>query len=159
MGAALPFLDRRAEPRRPIERASAFGRLLRALRVRAGLSQQALATAAAIDAGYVNRLERAETTVPSRAVVCRLWLAVSDGPERAGESKDDELDELLATAGLLPAAVVRAGGWALYVRGWSGQVRTLEHKLDLSIAEIRRQATELVALGTAIREARDARLR
>jgi transcriptional regulator with XRE-family HTH domain len=125
----------------PVAQPTAFGALLRQLRVAARLSQHALAVAAAVDPAYVNRLERAEPghePGPSRRVVCRLWLALSDD--------DDALDGLLAAAGLLPACVVRAGGWDAYLRGWRGQVRTLERKLELRDAHIRRQSREILAL-------------
>jgi transcriptional regulator with XRE-family HTH domain len=132
----------------PVAQPTAFGALLRQLRVAARLSQHALAVAAAVDPAYVNRLERAEPG-PSRRVVCRLWLALSDD--------DDALDGLLAAAGLLPACVVRAGGWDCYLRGWRGQVRTLERKLELRDAHIRDQARRLADLHEQVREVRRVR--
>lgn len=131
-----------AAPAGPIEdaaRPTMFGRRLQTLRFRAGLSQNAVARAAGCDPAYVNRLERATETTPlgpSRSVVIRLWLATS--------TDDDALDALLADAGLLPESIARDGGWELFMAGWRGQVRVLEHKLELAHKECRRLATEAV---------------
>jgi transcriptional regulator with XRE-family HTH domain len=106
---------------------TALGRRLRDLRASAGLSQNGLAHAARVDPAYVHRLEHATevgSLGPSRGVVVRLWLAVSDD--------EDDLDLLLADAGLLPESVVRAGGWEPFIAAWRGNVRVLEHKLELS---------------------------
>lgn len=86
--------------------ASPFGSLLRTLRVRSALSQNALARRAAIDPAYVNRLERASddsTSVPRRGVVLALAAAMELGPI--------DLDRLLVASGLCPEAVARLGSW------------------------------------------------
>ena len=87
-----------------------FGALLREVRSRAGLSQNALARRAEIDPAYVNRLEKPARTrasraggLPRRPVVLRLAAATELGPVDA--------DRLLAAAGHCPEAVTRLGGW------------------------------------------------
>src|SRR6201996_7955591 len=65
------------------EPASEFARLLRALRTRAGLTQQELANAAGISLRRVNGLERGAAGVPQRETVRVLGDALSLlGPER-----------------------------------------------------------------------------
>ena len=91
--------------------ADSFGALLRNLRVRMGFSQNHLARLAAIDPGYVNRLERAppdSANFPSRKVV----LALAD----ALEVTTDTRERLLVAAGHCPEAIIRAGGWSAYQR-------------------------------------------
>ena len=83
-----------------------FGALLRALRVRMGLSQNQLARMAGVDPAYVNRLERApaeSTSLPSRKVVLALADSVEAGPV--------DVERLLVAAGLCPESIVRLGGW------------------------------------------------
>ena len=84
----------------------AFGQLLRALRVRSGLSQNHLARLAEIDPAYVNRLERAppdSTSLPRRKVVLALAVAMELGPA--------DTDRLLVACGLCPEAIARLGTW------------------------------------------------
>ena len=122
-----------------VEHPTAFGARLRELRTRAGLSQNALATAAGVNSAYVNRLERGSVDVhPSRAVVCRLWLVACGEP--------DDLDALLYAAGLVPQAIVDAGGWADFLAGWQGSLRAVERKLELARADHRRICRDVVAL-------------
>ena len=73
-----------------------FGSLLQTARVRAGLSQHALAVRAGIDVRYVRRLERGDQVHPSAHVVVAL--------ARECAVKDDSL---LAAANLMPAPMVR----------------------------------------------------
>lgn len=83
-----------------------FGALLRALRVRIGLSQNQLARRAGVDPAYVNRLERAapsSTSLPSRKVVMALADTLEAGPV--------DVERLLVAAGLCPESIVRLGGW------------------------------------------------
>jgi transcriptional regulator with XRE-family HTH domain len=83
-----------------------FGALLRALRVRAGLSQNQLARRSGVDPAYVNRLERAapnSTSLPSRKVVMSLADTLEAGPV--------DVERLLVAAGLCPESIVRLGGW------------------------------------------------
>ncbi len=85
---------------------AAFGQLMRAFRVRAGLSQHRLARRAGIDPAYVNRLERApldDVRAPSRRVVTSLAGVLELGPADG--------DRLLVAAGLCPEAVARLGTW------------------------------------------------
>jgi len=49
-----------------------FGEFLQVFRVRAGLSQRALAALAEIDTSYVSRLERGEREVTSRELALKL---------------------------------------------------------------------------------------
>src|SRR4051795_7655816 len=89
-----------------VEQAHPFGALLRALRVRIGLSQNQLARRAGVDPAYVNRLERAapsSSSLPSRKVVLALAEAVEAGPV--------DVERLLVAAGLCPEAIMRLGGW------------------------------------------------
>lgn len=125
---------------RPVTQPSAFGGLLRSLRIAAQLSQHDLARRARIDPGYVNRLERAPQLPArvSRPIVVRLWLAVG--------AEADDLDRLLAAAGLLPDSIIMAGGWDAYLRTWRGQVALLERKLELRVAYSDRLAHDLVTL-------------
>ncbi|HEX6786976.1 MAG TPA: helix-turn-helix transcriptional regulator [Acidimicrobiales bacterium] len=125
---------------RPAQGASPFGALLADLRVAARLTQHGLASRAGIDSSYVNRLER-QPAPPgriSRAKIVRLWLAL--------DAEADDLDRLLASAGLLPESVLEAGGWDAYLRTWRGQIAVLERKLELRDVSIRRQSRELLAL-------------
>jgi transcriptional regulator with XRE-family HTH domain len=107
---------------RPAIDRSELARLLRDLRIGAGLTEHALARRAGLDPSTVSSLEHGRRR-GSRDVIRRLWLAVD------GEAED--LDRLLAAAGLLPESVVAVGGWDAYLRLWRGQVKTLERKLEL----------------------------
>lgn len=121
---------------RPADGASSFGCLLRELRLASRVSQNEVARRAGCDPAHVNHLERRGTApAVSRDLVRRLWLAVD------GEA--DDLDDLLAAAGLLPESIVAAGGWGAYLRDWRGQVMTLERKLQLRDAAIIEQGRRL----------------
>jgi transcriptional regulator with XRE-family HTH domain len=86
-----------------------LGPMLRRLRIRAGLSQNALARTAGVDPAYVNRLEAGRTThdpgarhpaidrmpSPRRGVVLSLAITLS--------LSDPETDRFLFAAGLAPA--------------------------------------------------------
>ena len=65
---------------RPAPTPQTFSEMVRALRIRAGLSQKALARRAQIDPAYINRIERSPS-VPSRAVVLAIWQAVDGGTD------------------------------------------------------------------------------
>jgi|SRR5581483_8229806 len=85
---------------------STFGAALRAYRVRAGLSQNALARRAGIDPAYVNRIEAAPhdaPTVPRRPLVEALSRALDLGPL--------DRDRLLLAAGFAPARLLEPGAW------------------------------------------------
>jgi transcriptional regulator with XRE-family HTH domain len=118
---------------------SSFGSLLRSLRVTLQVSQNEVARRAHVDTAYVWRLERAASAPPylSREVVLSLANAVN--------AEADDRDRLLAAAGLLPETVLEQGGWDEYLRGWRGQVATLERKLELRDAHIGDQARRLLA--------------
>ncbi len=74
----------------------AFGTLLRQYRESAGLSQNALARAAGIDPGLVNRLESGKREPASRGTVQQLVAALG--------LRREEGDGLLHVAGHLPSA-------------------------------------------------------
>jgi transcriptional regulator with XRE-family HTH domain len=85
---------------------SLFGAALRQGRLRAGLSQNALAHRASIDPAYVNRMEAAAErapVIPRRPVVESL--------ARALELGRLETDRLLLAAGLAPARLLEPGVW------------------------------------------------
>jgi transcriptional regulator with XRE-family HTH domain len=79
-----------------------FCLLLRQYRVRAGLSQNALARQAGVDPAYINRLERQTTirTHPSRRVI----LSIAD----VLDLSRDRTDDFLYAAGLAPTRDWRA---------------------------------------------------
>lgn len=81
--------------------APTFGALLQRFRLRAGLSQNALAKRAALDASAINRLERGERGQTRRAAVEALATALGLAPA--------ERDQLLAAGGHLPASLLRLG--------------------------------------------------
>ena len=86
--------------------ASPFGAALRGFRVRAGLSQNALARRAGIDPAYVNRIEAAQReapVVPRRQVVEALATALQLSPL--------ESDRLLLAGGHAPARLLEPGAW------------------------------------------------
>jgi transcriptional regulator with XRE-family HTH domain len=87
--------------------AAAFGELVRALRVRAGLSLNQLARRAGVDPAYVHRIENSQpgerATIPRRPIVLSLGRGLGlDG---------SRLDDLLARAGYAPETLMRLGGW------------------------------------------------
>lgn len=122
---------------RPAVNPSELGRLLRDLRIGAGLTTRALGAQAGVDPSLISYVEHGRRR-PSRRVIRRLWLGLN------GEA--DDLDRLLAAAGLLPESIVEAGGWDAYLRLWRGQVATLERKLELRIEHSGRQINELLNL-------------
>ncbi len=73
-----------------------FGKLLKTLRERHGVSQSKLAERADFDHSYVSRLESG-ARMPTREAVDRLGQAMS--------LEDVQLDSLLASAGFLPRDV------------------------------------------------------
>jgi transcriptional regulator with XRE-family HTH domain len=84
----------------------AFPTLLRQLRRQAGLSQNALARASAIDPAYVNRMEAAADLaplVPRPAVLVRLCAALGVSPL--------ERDRLYFAAGRCPPSLAGLGAW------------------------------------------------
>lgn len=117
-----PTLMRRQEPvPTSVPEMAPFGALLRAYRVRCGLSQNALARRSGCDPAYVNRLERAttETTAtPSRPIVLRFWetLVEASAASRQPISTTDR-EQLLVTAGLCPETILAAGDWVTFVTG------------------------------------------
>lgn len=117
-----------AEPRpKLLAAALPFGRLLRQLRIRAGLSQNQLARSAGIDPAYVNRLERApddSQAMPRRQVILNLYGALHDAAEQHRVwMGPEECDRLLASAGLLPESIVTAGGWDIFIHRIRAEVR------------------------------------
>jgi len=72
-----------------------FGAVLRELRLRADLSQNALARRCALDSSYINRMESGERNAPSREVVDAFARALGLGQINA--------DRLLVSAGYLPS--------------------------------------------------------
>jgi transcriptional regulator with XRE-family HTH domain len=101
--------------------APVLGPMIRAYRVRAGLSQNSLAKLAGVDPAYVNRLERdvdGTGNKPSRNVVLGLWGVLRDETAGLGDLPGPigatDRDRLLAAAGLVPEVVLEAGGWDAY---------------------------------------------
>ncbi len=80
---------------------SGFPELLRSLRTRAGLSQNALARQVGIDASYLNRLEAGTREPPRRQLAEALAGALA--------RDDDEADRLLVAAGHLPHSLAALG--------------------------------------------------
>lgn len=78
-----------------------FAATLRRFRLRSGLSQNALAGIAGINASYVNRLERGEREAPTRQVACGLARALALSAE--------EVDCLLVSAGHAPPSLQKLG--------------------------------------------------
>src|SRR5882724_11109954 len=87
-----------------------FPALVRALRIRRGLSQNQLARQAGVDPAYVNRIERMpkDHSMPSRKVVLALWDAL--------EATEADRERLLVAAGYCPEIIRQAGGWDPYRR-------------------------------------------
>lgn len=71
-----------------------FGAMLAALRLRAGMSQNALGVASKLNASYVNRLESGERSRPTERVCFRLARAMGLSPAAT--------DRLLLSAGYAP---------------------------------------------------------
>jgi len=78
-----------------------FGSTLRRYRLRAGLSQNALAKIVGINASYINRLESGEREAPTRDVAAALGRALGLAPE--------ELDRLMFSAGHVPPSLQKLG--------------------------------------------------
>ena len=78
-----------------------FGNTLRRYRLRAALSQNALAKVVGINASYINRLESGEREAPTREVAHALARALNLGPE--------EVDRLLFSAGHVPPSLQKLG--------------------------------------------------
>jgi transcriptional regulator with XRE-family HTH domain len=88
-------------------RDTAFGQLLRTLRLRAGLSQNRAALLARVDPAYVNRLERGTLTTASRRVVLHLADAL--------DASEQDRERLLVAAGHCPEVILACGGWDGYL--------------------------------------------
>ena len=78
-----------------------FGSALRCAREKRGLSQNALAKAAGLDASYIHRLERGDREAPRRDTVMQLAAALA--------LRKDEVDTLLVAAGQFTEAVYSLG--------------------------------------------------
>ena len=78
-----------------------FGSTLRRYRLRAGVSQNALAKVVGINASYINRLESGEREAPTREVAHALARALALCP--------DEVDRLLFAAGHVPPSLQKLG--------------------------------------------------
>lgn len=85
----------------PMPDGAEFGVVLRRYRLRAALSQNALAKAVSINASYVNRLESGERGDPTREVALALARALGLAPE--------ETDRLLFSAGYVPPSLQKLG--------------------------------------------------
>ena len=72
-----------------------FAELLQRLRLKAGLSQNALAKKAGVDPSYINRIERSERQPPSLGVIHDI--------ARALELDEFSTNQLLLSAGYAPA--------------------------------------------------------
>jgi transcriptional regulator with XRE-family HTH domain len=105
---------------------TSFGKLLRNLRVRTGLSQNQLARRSGVDPAYVNRLERApddSQSLPSRKIVVSLWQTlVTEGEFITPPISSDDRERLLTAAGLCPEVILLAGGWDAYTRRLNDEV-------------------------------------
>ena len=78
-----------------------FASTLRRFRLRAGLSQNALAKIVGINASYINRLESGEREAPARDVAHALARALALGTE--------DVDRLLFAAGHVPPSLQKLG--------------------------------------------------
>lgn len=78
-----------------------FGSILRRYRLRAGLSQNALAKVVGINASYINRLESGEREAPTRDVAHAF--------ARALNLPLEETDRLLFSAGHVPPSLQKLG--------------------------------------------------
>ena len=78
-----------------------FGSTLRRFRLRAGLSQNALAKIVGINASYINRMESGEREAPTREVVTALARSLTLAVE--------DTDRLYASAGQLPPSLQKLG--------------------------------------------------
>jgi DNA-binding XRE family transcriptional regulator len=102
--------------RPPTVMPTGLGGMVRAYRIRAGLSQNRLAHLAGVDPAYINRIEHADRagrrrSLPSREVILQIWEAFA-GHLVAGP---DEREVLLVAAGHCPQAILDAGGWTAYL--------------------------------------------
>lgn len=95
LGVSRRHLGAQGEP------ASLFGLTLRRYRLRAGLSQNALAKIVGINASYINRLESGEREEPTREVARAL--------ARALRLATEETDRLLFAAGHVPPTLQKLG--------------------------------------------------
>jgi transcriptional regulator with XRE-family HTH domain len=107
--------DERLVSESPARPRPTFGDELRRFRLRKNASQNWLAHLAGVNPAYVCRLERGDSIAPSRLVVLSFAAVLS--------LDLDDLDHLLALAGLLPESVRLAGGWDAYRSGLRGSVR------------------------------------
>ena len=80
---------------------NSFGSYLRRYRLRAALSQNALAKRVGINASYVNRLESGEREAPTRDVCLALIRPLALATE--------EVDRLLFSAGHVPPSLQKLG--------------------------------------------------
>lgn len=78
-----------------------FGSTLKRFRLRAGLSQNALAKIVGINSSYLNRLESGEREAPTREVVTAL--------ARSLALTTEETDRLYASTGQLPPSLQKLG--------------------------------------------------
>lgn len=78
-----------------------FGSTLRRFRLRAGLSQSALAKVVSINASYINRLESGEREAPTREVAAAI--------ARSLKLSLDDTDRLLFSAGHVPPSLQKLG--------------------------------------------------
>lgn len=74
---------------------NSFAELLQRLRLKAGLSQNALAKKAGVDPSYINRIEKGERQPPSLSVVHDI--------ARALDLEEFSTNQLLLSAGYAPA--------------------------------------------------------
>src|ERR1700761_7950115 len=115
------------------EPASEFARLLRALRTRAGLTQQELANAAGISLRRVNGLERGAAGVPQRETVRVLGDALSLlGPERERFETAARGRPLTTVPAAAAAAAMRS--LPRDVASFTGRQRELEQLADTALA-------------------------
>ena len=105
-----------------------FGAVLRHFRRRAGLSQNALATLAGINASYINRVERRQRAAPRRHVVLAL--------ARALTLSQRETDCCYLAAGLAPPSLQRLSPADSTVAALLG-VLTDEHASPAALADFR----------------------
>lgn len=98
-GAVPPALGSNEEGQ--IEMSEEFAATLRRFRLRAGLSQNALAKVVGINASYINRLESGEREAPARDVAHALARALALCTE--------EVDRLFFAAGHVPPSLQKLG--------------------------------------------------
>lgn len=98
--------------------AETFGQLLRAHRMRAGLSQHELARQGGVDAAYISRLERGLTTAKSGRVHLPGRVHILAMAE-VFDISQAETDRLLYAAGLAPQA------------DWQSRAEVAEGRLEM----------------------------